>query len=70
MNCSQYDTDLCTPWKNFQYSESKIPYSAHIFRTSIFLVAPSTAESGYKNKKKWRRLPAVQRLRAIIKYQY
>ena len=51
------------------------PYSAQIFRTSIFLVAPSTAESVIKKKKKkkkkkkWRRLPAVHRLRAIGSYR-
>ena len=48
-----YDApDLCTPWKNFQYSENKNPYSAQIFHTSIFLAAPSTAESVKKKKKK------------------
>ena len=42
-------TDLCTPWKCFQYSENKFPYSAIIFR-SVFLVAPYIAEIGLKKK--------------------
>ena len=38
--------DLCTPWKNFQYSEGKNPYCAQTFRTSLFLVAPPTVANG------------------------
>ncbi len=34
--------------KGFQYSENKFPYSAIIFRSVIFLVAPPIAEIGLK----------------------
>ena len=58
INNNNNNTDLCTPWKGFQYSENKFPYSAIIFRSVIFLVAPPIAEIGKKKKKKkWRRLP-------------
>ena len=43
-------SDLCTPWKCFQYSENKFPYSAIIFR-SVFLVAPPIAEIGFLKKR-------------------
>ncbi len=35
---SHQDTyaDLCTPWKCFQYSENKFPYSAIILRSVFF----------------------------------
>ena len=49
-----------------QYSEKKIPYSAQIFRTSIFFSGAIYRRK--RLKKKWHRLPAVQRLRTIIKY--
>ena len=44
-------TDLCTPWKGFQYSENKFPYSAIIFRSVIFLVAPPIAKKQTKKNK-------------------
>ena len=44
--------DLCTPWKGFQYSENKFPYSAIIFRSVIFLVAPPIAKKQTKKTNK------------------
>ena len=46
---AEHSPDLCTPWKCFQYSKNKFPYSAIIFH-SVFLVAPPTAEIGLKKK--------------------
>ena len=43
----------CAPHeKTFSILRKKFRNSAQIFRTSIFLVAPSTAESGKKHQKK------------------
>ncbi len=45
-----YDCYLCTPWKGFQYSENKFPYSAIISRSG-FWVAPPIAKIVKKKKK-------------------
>ena len=45
-------TDLCTPWKGFQYSENKFPYSAIIFRSVIFFSGATCRRNRLKKEKR------------------
>ena len=50
-------TDLCTPWKCFQYSENKFPYSAIIFRS--FFSGATYRRNRFKKKKKKKKKSAA-----------